>query len=114
MTTTRSAGQPRARARSRRRVLTLGALGVLEHLAQRALANVEVGEAPEVIGGHLQMLFGVHATRLLWLERAISVSSGTSSALKAGRLADRDPAHRRPGPGRSGPTRASRPLSPHA
>ena len=38
-------------------VLTLGALGVLEHLAQRALANVEVGEGAQGDwGGHLQML----------------------------------------------------------
>jgi hypothetical protein len=60
-------------------VLALGALGILEHLAQRRLADVEVGEAFEVARRHLQMLFRVHVAHLLSL-LTISQSNDTSSA----------------------------------
>jgi hypothetical protein len=62
-------------------VLALRALAVLEHLAQRALADVEVGEPLQVAGRHFQVLLGVHAQHLLRLESAISASTRTSSAL---------------------------------
>jgi hypothetical protein len=60
------------------RILALGALGILEHLAQGALANIQVGETTEVAGGHLQMLFSVHAKHPL--ARTMSVRRDTISA----------------------------------
>lgn len=39
-------------------VLTLRALGVLQHLAQRGLANVEIGGALEMFGSDFR--FGIH------------------------------------------------------
>jgi hypothetical protein len=59
-------------------VLPLGALGVLEDLAQRALANVQIGEPGEVTGRDLLVL-SVHARHVLRLLSAISVSTLTSS-----------------------------------
>ena len=41
------------------RVLAMGALGVLRHLAQRRLADVEIGVPGEMAGCHLS---GVHCS----------------------------------------------------
>src|SRR5438105_3537899 len=49
------------------RVLALGALGVLEHLAQRRLTHVQVRVPAEVPGLYLRIHFGSHAkTSLAW------------------------------------------------
>jgi len=62
------------------RVLPLGALGILEHLAQRALAHVQVRLALEMRGGDLVVQFEVHAVaHLFWQLKAISVRSWTTS-----------------------------------
>src|SRR5437870_4297566 len=61
------------------RVLTLGTFGVLEHLAQRALAYIQVRLALEVRGGDFVVHLEVHAVDLLWQLKAISVSSWTTS-----------------------------------
>jgi len=64
-----------------KRILSLGALRVFKDLPKRALANVEIGKPPKVARPHLEMVFEVHVKHLLWLVRAISAKSCTSSAL---------------------------------
>ena len=44
-------------------VLTFGAFGVLEDLAERALSHVQVGLAGEVSGGHLVVARRVHVAQ---------------------------------------------------
>src|SRR5207244_4060378 len=62
------------------RVLSLGTLGILEHLAQRALAYIQVGLALQVGGGDLVVQPEVHDVNLLlWQPKAISVSRCTTS-----------------------------------
>jgi IstB-like ATP binding protein len=73
-------GRPAERDRSlAQRVLALGALGVLEHLAERALPDVQVRMTHEVAGADLAVLLRVHGISSLRAPRAISVSTPTSS-----------------------------------
>jgi hypothetical protein len=62
-------------------ILSLRALRILEDLTKRALPHIKVSLPLEVARGDLLMLLDVDAEHLLWLPRAISVSSRTSSAL---------------------------------
>src|SRR5262245_40604357 len=93
ITTTRSRGHPPLLEC----VLALGALAVLEDLAQGALTDVEVGLAFEVAGGHLLVLLNVHDTDLLCQLRAISVST-TASSGPSRKVVARS-SHERPGGG---------------
>ncbi len=60
-------------------ILALRALGVLQHLAQRALADIQVRLSREMRGRDLLVGLGVHVHQLLPAARAISVKRATSS-----------------------------------
>ena len=83
-------------------VLAVGGLGVVEHLAQRGLAHVQVGVAAQVLGGDLRRGFGAHlAAPLRGQAWASAIAASTRDELASGpdRRAGARPARRLRGAG---------------